>query len=133
MVVSGRWPACGPATRATMAAMSRPPLRLLAVCPYAADPPDGGGKLRIQHLLQEWMRQGHEVTIWVVPLDEPTLTWPEGPTQPRSIRAFPAQTRRSLGSKIRSLISAQPEEAWTRTPPDDWSELDIRVTEVAPL
>lgn len=93
--------------------MERHPLRLLAVCPYAIYPPVGGGKLRIFHLLREWMALGHEVVIWVQPSDEPDVPWPDREARPR-IEALPAKIRRSLQSKVSSLLSTLPEEAWAR-------------------
>jgi glycosyltransferase involved in cell wall biosynthesis len=99
---------------------SRQPLRLLAVAPYAAYPPVGGGKMRIYHLLQEWMRLGHEVTLWVAPPDEPLLGWSEGEPRPQ-LRALAALARRSTRSKLRALLSPLPEEVWARSPTAvDW-------------
>jgi len=94
---------------------SRPRLRLLAISPYAAYPPFGGGKMRIYHLLQEWMRLGHEVTLWVAPLDEPELGWSDGDPRPELL-ALPASARRSIRSKVAALLSTLPEEVWTRPP-----------------
>jgi polysaccharide biosynthesis protein PslH len=94
---------------------SRQPLRLLAVAPYAAYPPVGGGKMRIYHLLQEWMRLGHEVTLWVAPPDEPVLHWSAGEPRPQ-LRALAALARRSTISKLRALLSPMPEEVWARSP-----------------
>jgi glycosyltransferase involved in cell wall biosynthesis len=92
---------------------SRPRLHLLVVSPYAAYPPVGGGKMRIYHLLQEWMRLGHEVTLWVVPPDEPELDWSNGGPWPQLL-ALPALVRRSMRSKVSALLSPLPEEVWTR-------------------
>ena len=94
---------------------SRPRLRLLAISPYAAFPPVGGGKMRIYHLLQEWMRLGHDVTLWVAPPDEPELAWSAGEPRPKLV-ALPALSRRSIRSKISALLSPLPEEVWTRPP-----------------
>lgn len=92
---------------------SRPRLRILAISPYAAYPPFGGGKMRIYHLLQEWMRLGHEVTLWVAPPDEPELEWSDGELKPQLV-ALPAVARRSFRSKVSSLLSTLLEEVWTR-------------------
>jgi glycosyltransferase involved in cell wall biosynthesis len=94
---------------------SRPRLRVLAVSPYAAYPPVAGGKIRIYHLLQEWMRLGHEVTLWVAPPDEPELDWSDGEPRPQ-LRALPALARRSVRSKFSSLLSPLPGEVWARPP-----------------
>jgi len=91
----------------------RPRLRILAISPYAAYPPVGGGKMRIYHLLQEWMRLGHEVTLWVAPPDEPELDWSDGEPRPQLL-ALPALVRRSMRSKVSALLSPLPEEVWTR-------------------
>lgn len=104
---------------------SRQPLHLLVVAPYAAYPPVGGGKMRVYHLLQEWMRLGHQVTLWVAPLDEPVLGWSEGEPRPQ-LRALAAQTRRSTRSKFRALLSPMPEEVWARPPSAvDWDREHI--------
>ena len=106
----------GTALPVTMRGMEpRLPLRILAIAPYAAYPPVGGGKLRIYHLLQEWMRLGHEVTLWVAPLDEPELAWSPGELQPR-MSALRARSRSSLRSKLSSVLSTLPEEVWARPP-----------------
>jgi glycosyltransferase involved in cell wall biosynthesis len=94
---------------------SRPHLRLLVVSPYAAYPPVGGGKMRTYHLVQEWMRLGHEVTLWVAPSDEPELEWSDGEPPPQ-LRALPALTRRSIRSKVSALLSPLPGEVWARPP-----------------
>jgi glycosyltransferase involved in cell wall biosynthesis len=86
---------------------------LLAISPYTAYPPVGGGKMRIYHLLQEWMRLGHEVTLWVAPPDEPELDWSDGEPRPQLL-ALPALVRRSFRSKVSALLSPLPEEVWTR-------------------
>ncbi|MGA3056490.1 MAG: glycosyltransferase family 4 protein [Candidatus Limnocylindrales bacterium] len=98
---------------------SRPRLRLLAVSPYAAYPPVGGGKMRVYHLLQEWMRLGHEVTLWVAPSDEPELEWSDGESRPQ-LRALPALTRGSIRSKISALLSPLPGEVWARPSGVTW-------------
>jgi glycosyltransferase involved in cell wall biosynthesis len=92
---------------------ARSRLRILAISPYAAYPPVGGGKMRIYHLLEEWMRLGHEVTLWVAPPDEPELGWSDGEPRPQLL-AFPALNRQSIRSKISALLSPLPEEVWTR-------------------
>ncbi len=99
----------------SVAMESRARLRLLAVSPYAAYPPVGGGKMRIYHLLQEWMRLGHEVTLWVAPSDEPELEWSSGEPRPQ-LRALPALARSSIRSKISALLSPLPSEVWARPP-----------------
>jgi glycosyltransferase involved in cell wall biosynthesis len=93
----------------------RSPLRILAIAPYAAYPPVGGGKMRLYHLLQEWMRLGHEVTLWVAPLDEPELDWSPGEPRPR-LSALNARSRLSRRSKLSSVLSTLPEEVWARPP-----------------
>jgi len=93
--------------------ISVPRLRILAISPYAVYPPVGGGKMRIYHLLQELMRLGHEVTLWVAPPDEPELGWSDGEPRPHLV-ALPALARRSLRSKVSSLLSPLPEEVWAR-------------------
>lgn len=93
-----------------------PRLRILAISPYAVFPPHGGGKMRIYNLLQEWMRLGHEVTLWVAPPDEGELVWSDGEPRPE-LAAVPGRVRRSLSSKVLSLISPLPEEVWTRPLP----------------
>jgi glycosyltransferase involved in cell wall biosynthesis len=94
---------------------SRPRLSLLVISPYAAFPPVGGGKMRIYHLLQEWMQLGHDVTLWVAPPDEPELAWSDGEPRPKLV-ALPALSRRSIRSKIAALLSPLPEEVWSRPP-----------------
>jgi glycosyltransferase involved in cell wall biosynthesis len=102
------------------------PLRLLAICPYAAYPPHGGGKMRIYHLLQELMSRGHTVTLWAAPSDEPHLDWSDDGPRPQ-LRSLPALIRRSLRSKVGSLISPYPEEVWTRPAACvDWGREDLR-------
>ncbi len=100
---------------ATSAVTSRPPLRILAIGPYAAYPAFGGGKMRIFHLLSEWMRLGHEVTMWVAPLDEPELAWSDDGPRPQLL-ALPALTRDSIRSKLAGLVSPLPDEVWSRPP-----------------
>ena len=106
--------------------MFRQPLRLLVIAPYAVYPPVGGGKMRVYHLLQEWMRLGHEVTLWVAPSDEPVLTWSVGGPKPQ-LRALSALVRRSTLSKFQALLSALPEEVWAH-PPLPVAEDDARVS-----
>lgn len=97
-------------------------LRLLVIAPYAAYPPVGGGKMRIYHLLQEWLHLGHDVTLWVAPPDEPELGWSGGERRPH-LRAMLGRSRHSLGSKLSSLVSPLPEEVWARpVSPDGLSE-----------
>ena len=89
------------------------PLRILAITPYAPFPAFGGGKMRIYHLLTEWMRLGHQVELWVEPNDEPALEWGSGDPAPAQ-RALPGRPRGSRLSKVQSLVSPLPEEPWTR-------------------
>lgn len=69
--------------------------------------------MRIYHLLQEFMRLGHDVTLWVAPPDEPALGWSDGEPRPH-LQPLPARVRRSLRSKVSGLLSPLPEEVWTR-------------------
>ena len=111
----------------------RPRLRLLAISPYAAYPPVGGGKMRIYHLLQEWMRLGHEVTLWVAPPDEPGLEWSDGDPRPH-LRALPALARRSIHAKVSALLSPLPGEVWIRPPLGiDWHREQMRRFDVVIL
>lgn len=89
-------------------------LRVLAIAPYSAYPPVGGGKLRIYHLVRELISLGHQVTLWMVPPDEPTPAWSAG-AQPE-LRGFRARSWTSRRSKIRALFSPFPEGVWAREP-----------------
>lgn len=96
-------------------------MHLLAIAPYAAYPPVGGGKMRIYHLLREWLGMGHQVTLWVAPSDEPVLDWSDGEPRPQ-LRALAARARRYTFSKVGALLSPLPEEVWARPPSAvDWS------------
>lgn len=92
--------------------MTDRPLRILAIAPYSAYPPVGGGKLRVYHLVQELLLRGHEVTLWMVPADEPATDWSPGP-QPR-LRRLGARSWTSRISKLRALFSRYPEGVWAR-------------------
>jgi len=107
-------------------------LRILAISPYAAYPPYGGGKLRVFHLLDEWLRVGHRVTLWMVPSDEAEPGWP-GETRPE-LRGLPARTRKGLRAKLDAVRSRLPEEVWAR-PADaiDWQAEDLGPFDVAVL
>jgi glycosyltransferase involved in cell wall biosynthesis len=97
----------------TTADGSRQRLRILAICPYSPYPPFGGGKMRIYNLLQEWMRLGHEVEVWVSAPGEPQMSWSDGEPRPQ-LRAVPGRSRGSIRSKIAGLISPLPDEVWAR-------------------
>ena len=92
---------------------ARPRLRILAICPYSPYPPFGGGKMRIYHLLQEWMRLGHEVEVWVSAPGEPQLSWSDGEPRPQLL-ALPGRSRESIRFKFAGLISPLPDEVWAR-------------------
>jgi glycosyltransferase involved in cell wall biosynthesis len=92
---------------------SRARLRVLAICPYAPYPPFGGGKMRIYHLLQEWMKLGHEVTVAVSGPADTKLDWSEGDVAPELIM-LPGRVRGSAISKVSGLLSPLPDEVWAR-------------------
>lgn len=94
---------------------ARQSLRVLAIAPYAAYPPVGGGRMRVYHLIQEWMLLGHEVTLWMAPADEHLLEWSDRGPRPQ-LRALAARPRQSIASKVQALLSPMPEGVWTRPP-----------------
>jgi glycosyltransferase involved in cell wall biosynthesis len=108
-------------------------LRLLVIAPYAAFPPVGGGKMRVYHLVQEWMRLGHEVTLWMAPPDEPELSWPDAESRPQLL-SLSARVRRSTRSKLSALVSPLPEEVWARPPSAvDWYREHVHLFDVVVL
>jgi polysaccharide biosynthesis protein PslH len=110
-------------------------MRILVICPYAPWPAVGGGKLRIFHLVDEWLRSGHSVDVWVAPSDEPDLRWAETSHgyPPGLILDLPSRPRSGIVSKVTSLLSRLPEEVWTRPVPTPFPLDDPRAYDLVVL